>query len=168
MPIPIKPVSEQNNEKYSGMELQLDYSFLASIPDIKAITDKKIVTASDSDAKTLMEIWETAEKDGDFFKISNKMDVSYRDIMRLKTNGLLIGTNERVQLTDRAKIVIRTMVLGENNNFLKNQKQKSYTEIMASMDKRGKKGYRITSSIPKFASNDLIRTTKPKDNNEVS
>jgi hypothetical protein len=37
------------------------------------------------------------------------------------------------------------------------------------MDKRGKKGYRIVGSgTPKFASNILIRTTKPKDNNEIN
>jgi len=160
MPIPIKPISEQS--KYTETNFQVDYSMLINIvPDIKAVSDKKIITASDSDAKNLMEIWEKAEKESDgSFKINKDIKVSYRDIMRLKTNGLLIGTNENVKFTDKAKTVIRTMVLGENNNFLKNQKQKSYTEIMASMDKRGKKGYRLTSltSGPRFASNTLIRT----------
>lgn len=172
MSIPIKPNDENN--KYSAMDFKVDYSFLAkSLPEKSS---KKIVTASDSDAKTLMEIWEKAEKDGAYFKISSKIDVSYRDIMRLKTNGLLTGTNDRVQLTERAKQVIKTMVLGENNAFLKSQKQKSYTEIMASMDKRGKKGYRIADKenneteekrpegkTPKFSSNGLIITTKPKE-----
>ena len=162
MPIPIKPISDQENDKYSGISFQVDYSMLVNrVPEIKAISDKRIVTASDGDAKILMEIWTNAEKENDFYKISSDVKVSYRDIMRLKTNGLLTGTNEKVQLTDRAKSVIRMMVLGENNKFLKVKKDKSYTEIMASMDKRGKKGYRIVGSgTPKFASNILIRTTK--------
>jgi len=174
MPIPIKPISEQNGEKYGGIGFQMDYSILLNkIPEIKSISDKKIVTASDNDAKILMDIWTNAEKKNESYKISSKMNVSYRDVMRLRTNGLLTGTNEEVQLTDRAKSVIRTMVLGENNNFLKNKKQKSYTEIMASMDKRGKKGYRIArdknnEDAPKFSSNSLIKTTKPKENDEIN
>ena len=50
---------------------------------------------------------------------------------------------EEVKLTNKAKAVITTMALGENNAFTKMQKKKSYTEIIASMDKRGKKGFRM-------------------------
>jgi hypothetical protein len=171
MPIPINPINNKEGDKYSGINFQTDYSILFNkMPEIKALSDKKIVTACDNDAKTLMEIWTNAEKENEYYKISSKINVSYRDVMRLRTNGLLTGTNEKVQLTDRAKSVIRTMVLGENNNFLKSKKQKSYTEIMASMDKRGKKGYRMASNEEtlKFSSDSLIRTTKPKENDETN
>lgn len=169
MPIPIKPIRD-NGDTYNGLSFQVDFSMLVNrIPEIKAISDKRIVTASDGDAKILMEIWTNAEKENDFYKISKDIKVSYKDIMRLKTNGLLTGTNEKVQLTDRARSVIRMMVLGESNKFLKGKKDKSYTEIMASMDKRGKKGYRIVGSgTPKFASDTMIKTTKPRDNDEIN
>ena len=63
--------------------------------------------------------------------------------------GFLTGGVDEVKLTRSGKIVITTMALGEVNSFAKAKQQKSYTEILASMDKRGKKGYRI----PKYAAN---------------
>lgn len=74
--------------------------------------------------------------------------------MRLKAHGFLTGSSDEVKFTTKAKTVITTMALGETNALTKMVKKKSYTEIIASMSLKGKKGYRI----PKFAANsNLIR-----------
>jgi len=155
MPVPINPVGSDSNGKdkdFSG--LQMDYSWLSGITP-KAESNKKIVTASDKDADVLMQIWLTAEKTKEStFKIIDNTKVSSQDVIRLKSHGLLTGGTDEVKLTPRGKLVITTMALGENNGFLKNQKSKSYTEIMASMSKKGKPGYRM----PTMGSNShLIR-----------
>ena len=54
-------------------------------------------------------------------------------------------------------MVITTMSLGEQSQFEKKRQNKSYTEILASMDKRGKKGYRSASKDPKFSTNNSNR-----------
>jgi serine protease inhibitor len=71
------------------------------------------------------------------------------DIIRLKSRGLITGGVNEVNFTKRGKIVITTMSLSEPNKFQTNATEKSYKEILASMDKKNKKGYRI----PKFATN---------------
>jgi hypothetical protein len=125
----------------------LDYSFLAQqIPQIN--NNKKTVTASNNDATILMKIWLEAESRNDNYVISADLGLSSRDIMRLKTYGLITGGSSEVKITDRGRKVITVMALGEGNKFEKGKKNKDYLEILASMDKRGKEGYRI----PKFCS----------------
>ena len=155
MPVPINPIGSNNNGKDKDLsKLQMDYSWLASFTP-QAESNKRIVTASDKDADVLMQIWLTSEKTEDStFKIKDDAKVSSQDVVRLKSHGLLTGGTNEVKLTPRGKLVITTMALGENNGFLKNQKSKSYTEIMASMNKKGKPGYRM----PTMGSNShLIR-----------
>lgn len=140
MPIPIRPRHE-SNERNS----YVDYSFLTrNLP----AASKKTVTASNNDASALMKIWTDASSEGDQFTISSDLGLSQRDITRLKTYGLLAGSSEKVSFTERGKKILTVMALGEGNKFQKDTKEKSYLEIMASMDHRGKAGYRI----PKFAS----------------
>lgn len=145
MPIPINPVGDNTNQNRSAEKTLIDYSWLFSnIPEINEKASKKIVTASDKDAEMLMELWLHSEKkDESTFKVNKETKLSSQDIIRLKSHGLICGGSEDLKLTGRGKAVITTMVLGESNNFLKNQKSKSYTEILASMSKKGKKGYRI-------------------------
>jgi len=142
MPIPIRPMQgppEENNQF-------IDYSFLAK----QVINnEKKKVTASNKDADLLMKIWLEAENKNDQFVISSDLGLSSRDIARLKTYGLVTGGSDGVKITERGKKVITVMALGEGNKLEKGKSEKSYLEIMASMDKRGKDGYRI----PKFCSN---------------
>ena len=57
-----------------------------------------------------------------------------------------------LEITKRGKTIITTMALGEPNKFETSKQQKSYTEILASMDKRGKKGYRT----PKYAASNSL------------
>lgn len=138
MPIPIRP-RRQEPEKTT----YLDYSFLANhVP-----APKKVITASNNDAKALMEIWTKAEKSDGKFSLAN-VGLSSREIMRLKTNGLVTGSSDKVELTEQGRKIITVMALGEGNNFQMNSKEKNYKEILASMDHRGKAGYRT----PKFAS----------------
>ena len=140
MPVPIMPIPDNRRED----KVSRDYSILLNVsPSLPP--KKKTVQASNSDATLLFEIWTKGEKSSneDSVKISSVMNISSKDIMRLKTMGFLTGGIDEVQFTRRGKIVITTMALGEVNNFEKNRQPKSYTEILASMNKRGKKGFRI-------------------------
>jgi hypothetical protein len=141
MPIPIGLVNQNTLQTEPQAEGLLDISFLANhIP--KEASDFS-VTVADKDANVLMEIWLNAEKSSnETYKVAN-IDVANKELIRLKSRGLLSGNTNEVKFTEKGRKVISTMSLGENNLFLKNRKDKSYTEILASMNKRGKKGYRI-------------------------
>jgi hypothetical protein len=145
MPLPIAPIGPGNGHPQEN-NMFVDYSFLAQ----KVIqTEKKKVTASNKDADLLMKIWLEAESKGGKFTVSSDLGLNSRDIMRLKTYGLIAGDSNELEITARGKKVITVMALGEGNKFEKGRKEKNYLEIMASMDKKGKDGYRI----PKFCSN---------------
>lgn len=169
MPIPINLNGNGNKEQKEAGDnnFLIDYNlFLSQIPGATnpPQQSKLIAVASDKDASLLLELWSTAERKGeDVFKLGKDVKLSSNDIIRLKSHGLICGSIDEVKLTNKGRSVITTMVLGENNNFLKVKKEKSYTEILASMDKRKKTGYRI----PKFAANShLIRLPKSNENNQ--
>jgi len=152
MPVPIQKIHSVEKES-SDSNFFIDYSLLLNtMPKTK----KKIVTASDEDAELLVRFWTTAETvngSDEMFRVP-KDKLSNEDILRLKAHGFLTGSTDEVKFTSKAKAVITTMALGESNAFTKMQKKKSYTEIIASMNLKGKKGYRI----PKYAANsNLIR-----------
>lgn len=146
MPTPIR----LNKDSYEEKNMALDYSFL--LDKIIPIEDnkRKTVIASNKDASLLFDIWSKSEKiNEDTFKVNTKQ-VDNKDIMRLKTQGFITGNTESLHFTSRGKTIIATMALGETNKFAKDaDSEKSYTEILASMDKRNKKGYRV----PKYAAN---------------
>lgn len=142
MPVPIKPILDLDRKTLEE-NYHVDYSFLTALP-----TPKKVVTASNNDATLLFDLWTKAEKVGeDLFKLDEK-EFDNKDILRLKSRGFLAGNTKEVKFTKKAKMIVTTMALAEPNKFQKRQQRKPYNEILASMDKRGKKGYRI----PKFAS----------------
>ncbi len=131
-------------------EIKSDYSFLLNLDSLggAVIQDSvhKKVTASDRDADLLMKVWKRALQIRDkTYKISSG-EVTQQDFIRLKSGGFVSGDMHSCQLTARGQGVIKVMALGESNAFLKNQKSKSYTEIMASTNKKGKKGFRIASN----------------------
>ena len=138
MPVPIRSIKDNNPA--------MDFSFLFNYqPPTK---NEKNVYASNKDAELLFNIWTSGERqDEDTYKISSEF--TSQDIMRLKTNGFVTGGNDTVKLTRKGKIVITTMALAEPNKFEKVRQRKNYSEILASMDKRNKPGYRI----PKYAAN---------------
>ena len=142
MPIPIKSIPDKMVEK----EYTVDYSFLFNA--LEKTSNKKVVMASNRDADLLYQIWLQSEKKEDG-TIKVGTDINPKDIMRLKANGFVDGDTENIQFTRKGKTVITTMTLAEPNNFAKHKQRKDYNEILASMDKRGKQGYRI----PKYASN---------------
>lgn len=148
MPVPIMKVPDNKQDNSNS----IDYSFLLSSP----IPERKTVVASNKDASLLFELWSNGEKIDDSIKINSK-DITSNDILRLKTLGFLIGDANSVKFTKKGKMVITTMSLGEQSQFDKKRQNKSYTEILASMDKRGKKGYRVASKDPKFATNNSNR-----------
>jgi hypothetical protein len=142
MPVPIRSIQDKGVEKDCAM----DYSFLFNA--LEKTNTKKVILASNKDADLLYQIWLKSEKKDDgYFKTDSQID--HNDILRLKANGFLDGDYENIKFTKKGKTVITTMALAEQNNFIKNKQKKDYSEILASMDKRGKPGYRI----PKYASN---------------
>ena len=141
MPVPIGRVPDNAKEsKNVG-----DYSFLFNSQPL----EKKTTTASNKDASMLLEIWSKGErvKSSESIKISSDINVTSRDIMRLKTMGLIAGDSNEITFTRRGKIIITTMTLGEESKFEEKRQAKPYSEILASMKKSD--GYRI----PKFAAN---------------
>lgn len=142
MPVPIKLIRDEKIENNNS----IDYSFLVSQP-----TPKKVF-ASNKDASLLFELWSKGEKiDSETYKIGSS--VESKDFMRLKSLGFVTGNLSGLQFTNKGKMVITTMSLGESNQFADKRSNKSYTEILASMDKRGKKGFRTASVDPKFSTN---------------
>ena len=138
MPLPIR----LNNDKENSF--QQDYSFLASFSPTPS--SKKTVEASNQEADTLLNIWANGEKiNEDTYKVSS---IDKMSLNKLQLRGLVTVKDDVVSFTRSGKIVITTMALGENNALDKDKKNVSYKEILANMDKRNKKGYRI----PKMAS----------------
>lgn len=156
MPLPIQKVYDRMSGEGN---FYMDYSTLIPIIPEK----KKIVVASDQDAELLIKLWAASEKlADDVYQIKNS-GISSGDVLRLKAHGFLTGGSEEVKFTGKAKAIITTMVLGEGNKFQKQQKKKSYTEIVASMNLKGKKGYRM----PTYAANsNLIRVVKNENKNK--
>ena len=143
MPVPIRPIRDNEDKRdYNG--LIMDYSFLTNIPQENS---KRIVEASNTDADTIVEIWTKADRVSENTYSIKNSNISNSDIVRLKSKGFISANGDEISFTSRGKTIITTMALGENNAFLNGQNKKSYKEILASMDKKGKNGYRI----PKFA-----------------
>jgi len=151
MPVPIQRIHENTDKTSSDSNFFIDYSLL--VHDMPK-ESKRVVTASDEDAELLVRFWTTADKvSEEVYKVTSSK-VSNDDILRLKAHGFLTGSSEEVKFTGKGKAVITTMALGENNAFTKEQKKRSYAQVVANMSLKGKKGYRI----PKFAANsNLIR-----------
>lgn len=150
MPLPIVPINNEMEKNYF-----VDFSFLAKQVD-KSHMDKKafgkFTYATDEEADILMKIWAESERRSDtedkYLKISPASKVAANDLQRLSRKGLISLDKDEIIFTDKGKSVITLMVMGEDNSFKKDQKKKSYTEILASVSKKNKSGYRI----PKFHS----------------
>jgi hypothetical protein len=150
MPVPIMGIPDNRREDSN----QVDYSFLANLEPASIQPKKKKVYASNRDAELLYKIWESGQKgDTENTVKVDGVDISSRDIMRLKTKGFLTGSTDEVVFTSKGKSVITTMVLGETNNFEKKRQKKSYTEILANMNKRGKPGFRMAQNSNYSVSN---------------
>jgi len=148
MPIPIMGIPDNDSGREDkNNNSGVDYSFLTNFFTAQP-EGKKIVTASNKDASLLFEIWSQGKKgcDGESIRVAD-CDVDQKEILRLKTMGLITGGTDSVQITNRGKRVITVMALGEVNNFEKKRQDKTYNEILAGLSKKNKPGYRI----PKYA-----------------
>ena len=148
MPVPIQLISpnmKSDNEDNTFMDYNALLNAISGQKEKIEKTSSKKVFANDKDAKTLVDLWLNGEKDdNNLYTVKNaKSD----DIERLKSRGFITEKNNKIYFTNKGSVVLTVMTLGENNKFMKNAKEKKYTEILASMDKRGKPGYRI----PKFS-----------------
>ena len=141
MPIPIKFI----NDKEITKSTKIDYSFLFNQPPAKMK-----VTASDKDAQLLFELWSKGVKCQKEDTVKVDASIASKDIIRLKTMGFISGNKDEVQFTRKGKMVITTLSLSEQSAFERVKQTKSYTEILANMSKKGKKGYRMASCDPKF------------------
>ena len=151
MPVPIMPVVDKSVQKNIG----IDYSFLC---EQTPMVSKRKVIASNGDAQLLFDLWAKGYKclKANTIKMNPSLNVSSRDLMRLKVMGFINKDNDEIEFTSKGKKVITTMSLAEQSTFEKNRQNKKYTEILANMDKRGKKGFR-TASDPKFVANNSNR-----------
>jgi len=149
MPVPINPNGPKKGmEKLANYTSLLDVSFLAQ--SLAGIDKNAYVLRGDNKNATLvMQLWTQAKKkdDGRFKLITSSKFSSY-EISQLRSLGMIVGNSESFEFTEKGRKVIKVMALGEENKLRKEKAKKSYTEILASMDKRGKKGYRIAFSFP--------------------
>ena len=148
MPVPIRPI--KNHEEPERQD-SIDYSFLANMFQGNTVQSEKIkATASNNDASLLFDLWlKSSQQDSNDTISIEKCGLSKGDITRLKTRGLVAGGATEIKFTPKGKKIITTMTLGEPNNFELNSQYKPYQEILASISKKGKPGYRF----PRFATN---------------
>jgi hypothetical protein len=147
MPVPIKIIDDKGDDRGQGNDFRMDYSILSSFTPKKKQT--RVALASNKNAEMLFEMWSESKRLEDGTYSIDKNKYSSREIMRLKSAGLITTKESNMELTSRGKMVIVTLALGESNRFERNSKKKSYTEILASVSKQGKQGYRQ----PKYAAN---------------
>lgn len=161
MPIPIRPVNFKETDAPSSFS-NIDFSFLLT-PSTQATSNKRTVEASNEDAKQLLDVWMNSEKTKSGKYKTKACKLSSSDMARLNSKGFISGDLSSFSFTNKGRMIITTITLGENNAFLKNKKEVNYKEILASMDKRNKNGYRI----PKYAAS-TSNTINLKDNNNGS
>ena len=138
MPIPISPMNVRKDDDsnrdiadpadYSG----INYDLLRGI--IRTHNSNSNVKVSNSDASLLFKFWQSGkiEKVGHDEVINVPEKFSNNDILRLKALGFVVGDEvDRVKLTARAKDVIKTLVLNEENSFESARVHKPYNEILA-------------------------------------
>jgi len=141
MPVPIIPVGNPPKEEKpiydaEGIYSGIDFKMLGDI--VHAENSKRSIKLSDNEASLLFRVWrESRTVDGDALDVADT--VSNSDILRLKTLGLVSGSDtRRVKFTDRAKTVINTLVLNEENSFESMRVHKPYSAIMADNHNKGK------------------------------
>jgi len=150
MPVPIRPLIDQRGEQGQQGSLLSNIDFSTLLDFDLSPKKSKEVYASNKDAAILFQLWAESEKpQNGIVKVQYSNNITKSDVIRLKTQGFITGGVEEVAFTKKGRKVITTMALGETNKFEGQRQEKPYSEILASMNKRNKPGYRI----PKFATN---------------
>ena len=138
MPVPIKPVREIEDNLPSAFkdggfaamglsELQVDFLGLA---DKEAA--KKILVDS-RDAEMLQDIWSqqneqilVSAEDLKEIKISVPATIPERDVIRMKTNGLIIGADRNVSLTSKGEKVLKDKILSQPSAYFLNRTKEQH------------------------------------------
>lgn len=144
MPVPILPmnVRRDDNDESRNRMTEIDYqSINIEVLDgiVKSRPANKNSKVSDSDASLLFRFWQEgkAVKNGSTESVQVPERFSNSDVLRLKALGFVVGDDSKVvKLTQRAKDVIKTIVLSEENSFDSTRISKPYSEILAETKKR--------------------------------
>jgi len=94
---------------------------------------------SNSDASLLFKFWQEGKtvKQGNTESVHVPERFSNSDILRLKALGFVVGDDTKVvKLTQRAKDIIKTIVLNEENALNSTRVSKPYNEILADAEKK--------------------------------
>lgn len=157
MPVPIHPVRDNDDNMpsvlkdggFSSMGLSDLQISMLGLADVDKQAAKKIVVDS-RDAEMLHEIWAkqneqllvTAE-DLKELKMNVPDSVPDRDVIRMKTNGLIIGAGRDITLTSKGEKVLKDRILSQPSmDFLNRTKEKHEFEKTAS-----KSSLRIVKSL---------------------
>jgi len=163
MPVPIKLLVDNKNDKTKGFLETIDLSILNNYgsplyPEKKKST---LVSASNDDASVLYDLWKSKE---DNFASTEGFDKI--DITRLKSKGFIQGGADKVEFTKKGRIVITTIVLSEPNQFSSKKQEKPYNEILANMKKKKKSTTAKTAGVYDAGneSSGLLSSEKPDKN----
>ena len=142
MPIPIMPNNTDSfRNKRNQPEVPVDYGTLdmSVLENLRQKGDRSsdLFKVSDFEAGMLFRLWKGSETDCRSGTIKVPDTFSNNDVLRLKACGLVSGGVEEVALTDRGRGVIKTMVLGEDNNFDNDAVEKPFQQILAESKPKG-------------------------------
>ena len=141
MPVPIRPVRDLEDNipsalkdgGFSAMGLSEMQIKMLGLADIKRESAKKIMIDS-RDAEILQEIWAKQDE----LKLAQNEDIKKtvmnvpesipeRDIIRMKTNGLVIGPdNKNISLTSRGEKVLKDKILSSESLHFLNRTKESF------------------------------------------
>lgn len=149
MPVPILPMNAKDDDKrprnladpadYDGVDVGLLQGLLRSQ------NTSQNIKISDSDASLLFKFWKEGKVvEGNTNSVEVPDEFSNNDVLRLKALGFVAGNDTKVvKFTQRAKDVIKTLVLNEENALDSNKVEKPYNEIIAENEKRKSGGIRL-------------------------
>jgi len=141
MPVPIKPVRDIEDNMpsvlkdggFSAMglsELQIKLLGLADL-EKEAYSKKSLIDTREADL--LQEIWKSqpeeklcSVKDIKELKISIPNDISENDVIKIKTNGLVVGAGREVSLTLKGERLLKDKILSQPSMYFINRKKEKH------------------------------------------
>lgn len=166
MPIPIRPAGNQADVLYEGTDKGTNSFFMMNLDSLagaaasgsflRSGSIKINAEATDADAMLLLELFNKCTIVSEAESVEDKKyaipdNFSSDTILRLKAASLLHGDTKIIGFTSKAARVIKTMVLSEQNAYMKSAVVKPYSVIMAE-NKRNAAGH-DTLAFSKTASN---------------
>lgn len=140
MPVPIRPVKVLENNTpsiltdggFSAMGLSDLQINLIGMEEVNQKLAKKC-TVDSRDAELLQDIW-NSQNEKLLTKVDNvrdiKMsvpdDISDSAIIRMKTNGLIVGPDRKVSLTSRGEKVLKNQILSQTSSYFLNRKKEKF------------------------------------------